>query len=151
MTASIVPAITLSRSRAAHPETPRPAVPLPTPPLIMRTATTVYGVAALDCNGRIADGHVLRSLAWTSGQRLAPQLAGVSVLIVADPRGPVQIGRAGHLRLPVSLRRACHLVAGDRVLLVADPPNGKLLVHPPAALDALFPTHPAHAAGGEQR
>lgn len=70
MTASIVPAITLPHSRAAHPETPRSAAPLPTPPLVMRSATTVYGVAALDCNRRITDGHVLRSLAWTSGLQL---------------------------------------------------------------------------------
>jgi hypothetical protein len=36
----------------------------------VRTGTAVYGVAALDCHGRIADRAVLRALGWTPGVRL---------------------------------------------------------------------------------
>jgi hypothetical protein len=35
-----------------------------------RTGIAVYGVAALDCHGRIADRAVLRTLGWTPGVRL---------------------------------------------------------------------------------
>ena len=41
----------------------------------------------------------------------------------------------GYLRLPGTVRHWCGLVPGDRVLVAADPDQGLLVVHLPAALD----------------
>jgi hypothetical protein len=101
----------------------------------------VYGLAVLDRYGRLAERSVLRALGWRPGRTLALTLLAGSVLAVPRAGSPVRIGNDEYLRLPVGMRRACHLVAGDRVLLVADRAAGRLLLHPPAALDALLDAH----------
>jgi hypothetical protein len=40
--------------------------------------------------------------------------------------------------LPSAVRRGCGIEPCDRVLLVAEPSEGILAVHPPATLDAIF-------------
>ena len=147
MSTSVVPALTPARLRTVGASGPQrsPARPMPVPTLPARPATnTRYGLAVLDQYGRVADRTVLRALAWAPGQPLVLTLIAGSVLAVAAPDGSVRVGNDGYLRLPVGLRRACHLAAGDRVLLVADPDAGRLLLHPPAALNALLAVH--HAA-----
>ncbi|WP_300017736.1 AbrB/MazE/SpoVT family DNA-binding domain-containing protein [Pseudonocardia sp.] len=103
-----------------------------------------YGLATLDQYGRLADRTVLRALHWGPGHPLALTLVSGSVLVVARDDATARVGNDGYLRLPVGVRRACRLMPGDRVLLVADPSAGRLLLHPPAALGALLDAH--HAA-----
>jgi hypothetical protein len=107
-----------------------------------------YSLAVLDRYGRVADRATLRALAWGPGQALALTLTAGSVLAVAGPDASVRVGNDGYLRLPVGVRRACHLAAGDRVLLVAEPSAGRLLLHPPAALTALPAARHAAIAEG---
>lgn len=148
---TIVPALPPIRLRtigSAGPQRSK-ARPMPVPKLPERAAgSRHYGLAVLDRYGRVADSAALRALAWDPGQPLALTPIGGSVLAVASPDGPVRIGKDGYLRLPVGLRRACHLTAGDRVLLVADTDVGRLLLHPPAALDALLVAHHTAIAEG---
>ncbi|GAA3224104.1 hypothetical protein GCM10017691_11790 [Pseudonocardia petroleophila] len=108
----------------------------------------MYGLATLDRYGRLADRAVLRALHWGPGHPLALTLVSGSVLIVAHDDATARVGNDGYVRLPVGVRRACRLVPGDRVLLVADPPAGRLLLHPPAALGALLDTHHADILSG---
>jgi hypothetical protein len=108
----------------------------------------VYGLAILDRYGRLADRSVLRSLHWGPGHPLAMTLVAGSVLVVAHDDATVRVGNDGYLRLPVGVRRACRLTAGDRVLLVAEPTTGRLLLHPPAALGALLDAHHADILRG---
>jgi hypothetical protein len=124
----------------------RPAArPLPVPALPARPVRDLrYGLAVLDRYGRVADRATLSALAWGPGQALALTLTAGSVLAVVGPDPSVRVGNDGYLRLPIGVRRACGLTAGDRVLLVAEPGAGRLLLHPPAALTALLATH--HAA-----
>ncbi|MBC8091898.1 MAG: AbrB/MazE/SpoVT family DNA-binding domain-containing protein [Pseudonocardia sp.] len=61
-----------------------------------------------------------------------------AVLVVAHASGTSRITGDGYLRLPTGLRRRSQLVTGDRVVLAADPMARRLLVYPPAALDALL-------------
>lgn len=51
--------------------------------------------------------------------------------------------------MPVAVRRWCAVRAGDRVLLVAAPDRGVLVVHTMAALDAMLGRYHAALAGGE--
>ena len=144
VTAAIVPALPPVRRRTAGASGPqRPAArPMPVPALPARHPDdTRYGLAVLDRYGRVADRAVLRALEWGPGQALALSLIAGSVLAVPNPDTSVRVGNDGYLRLPVGLRRACHLTAGDRVLLVADPCAGRLLLHPPATLTALLDAH----------
>lgn len=77
--------------------------PLPLPSLISgRTSTVVYGLAALDARGRIADRVVLHALDWRAGHRLVIEQAGDVLAVRPDPIGDYQVTGQGHLRLPRS-------------------------------------------------
>ncbi|MCY7343487.1 MAG: AbrB/MazE/SpoVT family DNA-binding domain-containing protein [Pseudonocardia sp.] len=73
---------------------------------------------------------MLHALGWCPGRPVALSIISGSVLAVPDDVADVAVSADGHLRLPVGLRRRCGLSTGDRVLLVADPPAGRLLIHP---------------------
>jgi hypothetical protein len=108
----------------------------------------VYGLAAVDDRGRVADRVVLRSLGWAAGLRLGiHETAGV-LAVTADPDGGYRITNQGNLRLPAALRHRCGLAPGDRVLLAADADRSRLVIYPPAALDHAL-ARCADTAGGE--
>lgn len=78
--AAIVPLLPTGRTssgEAAHPTRVAPAsrrgLPLPQPPRA-RTATTAYGMSALDRGGRIADRAVRAALGWAPGTTLHDHL-----------------------------------------------------------------------------
>jgi len=149
---SVVPAL-LPRSGqvAAGGAAPRSLVrgPLPLPSLISRrTSNVVYGLAALDDRGRVADRVVMRALGWRAGLRLAIEEIGGVLTVHTEPHGDHQVTGQGHLRLPAPLRHRCALAAGDRVLLAADPDRALLTIYPPAALDNAL-AQPADTPGGE--
>jgi hypothetical protein len=112
---------------------------LPLPALSMRRrSSAVYGLAAVDCRGRVADHAVVSALGWVPGTRLNIGESGGLLVIRADAHGVFSVTKQGHLRLPATVRHCCGLVPGDRVLLAADPQRELLIVHPPAALDDLL-------------
>lgn len=120
----------------------------PLPELPSRAAPhLVYGLAVLDRYGRLADRAVLHALGWAPAQALSFTVILGSVLVVPSTGARTKVGADLYLRLPVGVRRACRLVAGDRVLLVADPIAGRLLAHPPVALDAVLTAHHAAMVG----
>ena len=151
VTFAVVPALQPPRCRpedAAERRQPT-ARPLPVPVFPARPSRDLrFGLAVLDRYGRVADRATLRALAWGPGQALALTLTAGSVLALAGPDPSVRVGNDGYLRLPIGVRRACGLTAGDRVLLVAEPAAGRLLLHPPAALTALLAAHHAAIAEG---
>lgn len=123
--------------------------PLPLPSLIShRTSNLVYGMAALDDRGRIADQVVMRALGWHARQRLTIDETGGVLTVHTDPNGDYQITGQGNLRLPAALRHRFGLATGDRVLLAADPDRSRVVIYPPAALDNALPFS-ADLAGGE--
>ncbi len=109
----------------------------------------VYGTAAIDCNGRVAEATVISALGWAPGTRLNIRENGGLMLITADGHGVFRLTGQGHLRLPATVRHWCGLVAGDRVLLAADPTAGLLVVHPPAAVDAMIAELHARVLGSD--
>jgi hypothetical protein len=123
---------------------------LPLAPLaIVRDRGTVYGVAAVDSRGRIADHHVMAALGWMAGTRLDVRESGGLILVRANREGVFSVTSQGHLRLSATVRQWCGLVPGDRVMLAADPADGLLVVHPPAALDTMIAQFHALVLGGE--
>jgi hypothetical protein len=121
-----------------------PVATVPTP----RTNATVYGMATLDCHGRIADHAIQRALGWTPGARLAIREADGLLIIHGDPHGVFRVTGQGHLRLPAQVRHCCGLITGDRVLLAADPTHGRLVIYPPTVLDTMTARH-ASSLGGD--
>jgi hypothetical protein len=109
----------------------------------------VYGLAVLDRRGRLVESRVLRALGWSPELRLDIGEADGVLVIHADPAGVFRMTRQGHLRLPARVRSWCGLVAGDRVLLAADPAQGRLVVHPPVVVDAMIAARDAQLRGGE--
>lgn len=118
---------------------------MPTP----RTTSAVYGMAAVDCRGRVADRAVLTALSWTPGTRLDIREACGLLLISRDDHGVFTVTKQGHLRLPATVRHRCGPVPGDRVLLAADPERDLLIVHSPAALDDLLAQRHTEVLGGD--
>jgi hypothetical protein len=84
----------------------------------------VYGLATIDCNGRLADTTVSRALGWAPHTRLDNHESGGLVLVVADGHGVFRLTGQGYVRLPAAVRHWCALLPGDRVLLAADPDRG---------------------------
>ncbi len=149
MTLTVVPAITTGHRPTRILTRPVPAAhPLPMPALAAHAAGGMrYGLATVDLHGRVADRALLGTLGWIHGQRVTLTVVIESIRAVADPHGAVRIGSTGHLRLPAGLRRRCGLTTGDRVLLVVDHDTRVLVLHPPAALDALLGGHHATVLG----
>lgn len=129
---------------ASHRPLPLPTVPTP------RTGAAVYGLAAVDCRGRVADCTVFAALGWVAGTPLAISVTDGTLVIGTDPCGVFGMTSQGHLRLPAPVRHRCGLASGDRVLLVAYPARDVLLVHPPAVLDVLVAESHAASLGGER-
>ncbi|WP_433617049.1 hypothetical protein ACQP2P_16625 [Dactylosporangium sp. CA-139114] len=122
---------------------------LPMPPLQpRRSRSTVYGFAAVDKAGRITGSTVFRALGWPPHTRLQVREDHGFVLVRRDPCGVLSLNEAGHLHLLEPVRRWCDLRPGDRVLLAAEPDRQLLVIHPPAALDAMI-TRAHEVIGGD--
>ena len=91
----------------------------------------------------------MTALGWAAGCRLDIRENGGLILVRANWQGVFNITSQGHLRLPATVRHWCALVPGDRVMLAANPADGLLVVHPPAALDAMITQFHAAVLGGE--
>lgn len=109
----------------------------------------MYGLAAVDCRGRVADRAVVMALGWVPGTRLNIRESGGLLVICTDTHGVFSVTKQGHLRLPASVRHCCGLVPGDRVLLAANPQGDLLIVYPPATLDDLFAQRHAGLGDGD--
>lgn len=131
----------------AGPVTGRRTLPLPTVPK-PRTSSTVYGLAAVDCRGRIADRAVITALGWLPGARLDIRESHGLLLVRPDERGVFSVTKQGHVRLAATVRHCCGLIPGDRVLLAADLRRDVLIVHPPSVLDDLLAVRHAELLGG---
>jgi hypothetical protein len=129
-----------------QPSQPTRGLPLPRLTLPGPTSSAYYVITTMDGRGRLAVRSPLRILQWQPGLPIAVSvLHGAVVLIHRD--GPQTITRQGHLRLPVSIRHACRLKAGDRLLLAANPKRSLLVAYPMAALDSMILAYHATTPG----
>ena len=77
------------------PAAPRRGLPLPGVRLPRLPDAPVYGMATLDCHGRIADRTVLHSLSWTAGQRLTVREVAGRLIVAPNPEGATQVTPVG--------------------------------------------------------
>lgn len=110
----------------------------------------LYRIAALDERGRIAEQSVVHALGWAPGERLQIGLvSATAVAVQPHAAGMFTLVRRGHIPLPVTARRWCHLQAGDRVLLAAAPDRGVLIVYTMSALDSMITAFHSPTGGGD--
>ncbi|RLK12647.1 hypothetical protein DER29_5930 [Micromonospora sp. M71_S20] len=141
---------TARRGAPGSPATVMRRPPLPLPSLaVPRSRTAVYGVATLDSHGRIADRSAMKGLQWSPGLRLHIKERRGLIVVSADNQGVFKVTKEGHVRLPAVVRQWCGLAAGDRVLIVAEPASGRLVVHPPGKLDEMITQAHDAVFGGE--
>ncbi len=114
-----------------------------------RAVTIAYAVSAVDKSGRVADRNVVRAMGWAPGTRVSIRERGGTIVVAPATDGVHRIDDRGYLLLPLAVRRWCHLTAGDRLLLAADPAAGVLVGHCFAVLDRLLADVHAAVAGGE--
>ncbi len=152
----LIPAVIPRLPPASHagaplglPASSRHPLPLAGNVVAPRTRTQLYGLAAVDARGRIADRTIPETLCWRPGMRLSIAVVAGLVEVRADPEGSFAVSRYRHVLLPAFARRNVGLRSGDRVLLVADPDAQTLIVYPPAALDAMLTLCAPVPAGGQ--
>lgn len=105
------------------------------------SSTTYYAVSSIDVNGRLGDRSPLQTLGWGPGHPVAVSLASGTIVVASQPRSRVTVTRQGHLRLPTSVRRACRLEPGDRLLLAAYPDRDLLVAYTASTLDHMLLTY----------
>ncbi|WBB91408.1 hypothetical protein [Verrucosispora sp. WMMC514] len=115
---------------------PSPAMPIPALVDTARGTDVRCVVTPVDRDGRLADRSVLAFMGWPAGQAVA-FVNEPGLIVVARTSGSGRVDRRGHLRLPLSVRRRCGILAGDRVLVTANRQRNELLVIPMAAVDAM--------------
>ncbi|GAA2351578.1 AbrB/MazE/SpoVT family DNA-binding domain-containing protein [Dactylosporangium salmoneum] len=151
---STVPAVvpsSFATAASGQAATRRPASgPLPLPAFTdRRTRRTVYALPAIDCNGRLADQAIVRVMGWKPGTRYAIQEQSGLLLVDANPRGVFAVTRQGHLYIPAVVRRRCAISPADRLLIAAEPGERRLVIHPPAAIDAMIADRHRHVLDGD--
>jgi hypothetical protein len=124
---------------AAPDDLPQAPVPLGLPPL-SATVTAAeswmhFSAAPMDSSGRIQDRRVVAILGWSCGDHLTITVIGSSVVVQRHAEGVFRMTATPYVALPAPVRSRCRLSAGTRVMLVADPGQDALVVHPPAGPD----------------
>jgi hypothetical protein len=141
----VVPPVVLGVSRSRENVVPAVVRRLPVPAVTSgRTVSWIHDVVAVDDRGRVATRQLLRRVGCSPGTVVAIRERGGLLVVTADPAGTFAVTPQGYLRIPVAVQRRHGLGSGSRVLVVADPETSRLVVHPPASVDAMVAA--CHAA-----
>ncbi len=116
---------------------------------LVRTAQLFYDFAAVDVWGRVIAPSALGSLDWTAGTRVDLQERSGVVIAFESQDGQVAITRSRELRLPLPVRRWLQLDGGSRVLVVGEPCQARLVIHPLSSLDSMVVRRTAEVLRGE--
>ena len=133
---------------------PAPAgtlVPLPIPALpdLATDGQRRFSTALLDASGRIQDRGIVTALDWKPGDRLLITQIRSSAVICRRGDGVFRMTSKPYVVLPAPVRRGCRVLAGSRVLLVADLAHDVLVVHPEHVVRAMLRDFHITLAAGE--
>jgi hypothetical protein len=113
------------------------------------TATVFWTVTSVDDRGRVADRTPLKVLHWEPTVPVTISVEETAGTVTVRPGGTSAITRQGYLRLPATVRHACRIRAGDRLLVGAYPDAAVLFAFTPAAVDAMVAAY--HGGGALAR
>lgn len=117
------------------------------PPL--RGSQVTCTLTTIDVHGRLAAPALLQLLGWGPGTSLQVADRGGLLLLTVGDLGTQTVTAQLHVLLPAHVRHWHGLCAGTRLLLVADLDAARLVVHPPAALDAMITRMHREVFGGD--
>lgn len=95
-------------------------------------------VTTSDRAGRLADRSVVRCLGWARHTSVWFDWRRDMILVVPDTGGTSSITTQGHLRLPLSVRRRSRINPGNRLLVLAWPLTGRLVICAPSAVEEML-------------
>jgi bifunctional DNA-binding transcriptional regulator/antitoxin component of YhaV-PrlF toxin-antitoxin module len=126
-------------------------VPLPMPALpdLAADGERRFSTALLDASGRIQDRGIVAALDWKPGDRLLITQIRSSAVICRRGDGVFRMTTKPYVVLPAPVRHGCRVLAGSRVLLVADLAQGVLVVHPEHVVHAMLRDFHTILAAGE--
>lgn len=124
-------------------------LPVPALPDLASDGQRRFSTALLDTSGRIQDRGVVGALGWRPGDRLLITRIRSSVVICRRGDGVFRMTSKPYVVLPAVVRRGCGVLAGSRVLLVADLVQDVLVVHPEHVVHAMLRDFHTTLAGGE--
>jgi bifunctional DNA-binding transcriptional regulator/antitoxin component of YhaV-PrlF toxin-antitoxin module len=126
-------------------------VPLPIPALpdLAADGQRRFSTALLDASGRIQDRGIVTALKWNPGDRLLITQIRSSAVICRRSDGVFRMTTKPYVVLPAPVRRECRVLAGSRVLLVADLAQDVLVVHPEHVVHAMLRDFHTILAAGE--
>jgi hypothetical protein len=114
----------------------------------VRDSKTYYVVTTLDRRGRLGDRSPVRILGWNPGHAVAVTLATGAIMVTSRPGAREVVTQQGHLRLRTSVRHACRLQPGGRLLVAAYPDVDILVAYTAEALDQMILAyHSQHGPG----
>lgn len=122
-------------------------LPIARLPVLTAGSSPLYVVTVADRGGRLADRAPLRHLGWGPGTRLHIRLLDDMSLYVKPGPGADAVTPQGHLRLPLPVRRLCHIEAGTRLVVVAWTDSASLTVCRTSALDVVLRPRPVTDQG----
>jgi hypothetical protein len=108
----------------------------------------LVGVAVVDRSGRVRDRVLITALGWTSGDRLHCDVRPTALVLTLSPHGQHSIDGRDQVFIPAGARAVFGIGAGDRVLLVAVPESGTLIVHPSSVIQDVLSDYYASLPGG---
>jgi len=112
-----------------------------------------YAISRVDSSGRVADQSIVRTLAWSSAERVTVTARNMQAVVLRrDADGAHQLTRRRLIQIPAALRARCAIAAGDRVLLAAHPPSSTLIIYSMTSLERLLiAEHEALTCGARRR
>jgi hypothetical protein len=125
-----------------------PGLPLPRLMQITAPAEFYCTVTPVDVNGRLADRNPLRALGWEANLQVSVVCQRGVIVVEARDRGLSKLTQQGYLLLPSYVRRSCGMVAGDRVMALAYPDRGSLMIYTMGLLQRIIRIHGREAGSG---
>lgn len=132
----VVAALVPSWTRGTEPPAPLALAELEFSPT--RDESLIYAIGRINPSGSVAATSLLKTLDWHTGDRHDVRVVRGIVVLRRNDLGLHALPKKRVILVPAAARQACHIRAGDSLLLVAAPGHGILLVYPAAAFGAML-------------
>ncbi len=129
-----------------------PVAVLSEPAVVLPRRSLLVGVAVVDRAGRVRDRVLIMARGWTSGDCLHWDVRPTALVLTLSPHERHSIDGLDQVFISAGARAVfgigIGIGAGDRVVLVAVPESGTLIVHPSSVIQDVLWDYYASLPGG---